>query len=586
MKHVLYLVLSLIISFSALGQDDAKKKKKKGFKVPKLHLGEKLGKLSGNLMTGKAESLEEASAIITYICGTYPPEIRTSESKYFPEGTIEGDYIAAVTFTKAEGIGMLEVKGEVKSNDVPMEYVGLGSYMMVKKNQFLEPATISITTETGDEASFVLNRIPGIEILSVNGESSLPILDLSEDIELVYYNPPGTIGTRVKVSLVTDVMGARALNHFADFQVKKEGEIKVTIPKEALANPEISGQMNAGNFNKGENWLIVERKKSLPSSKYGEEQKPGNLSSSEIQMIAYSSLPVIIKGKQDDGLMVSLRVTGKSKDKKIGYEFYKPNATTGIPFSKASKFGLTSFTLTANTFKQESNTSSSSRTIGNTTYTRTTTTTTTYDFPELPASYWEYAMDEIYKDVVAFFESEYEVGFVPVEEVIKAPEYSEMFPVDEVMNDQKVKMSYKGTKRSSPESLGEIFGNLSTNLTSDNPMVNLMKSAGDVDGLLSMKLGLQIAANEKGKLVLVPRLYISVIGRDEENNNKLGKYVDGYVILGDGIPYNEALLKSSKEELLRVCSHEQLLHSLKEGISTLRRKEVEMGYDKIWNIGE
>ena len=40
-----------------------------------------------------------------------------------------------------------------------------------------------------------------------------------------------------------------------------------------------------------------------------------------------------------------------------------------------------------------------------------------------------------------------------------------------------------------------------------------------------------------------------------------------------------------KEELLRVCSHETILMAMQSGIAALRAKEIEMGYDKIWNIG-
>ena len=586
MKRVLHLLILLLLTLSALAQDTGKKKKKMSFKVPKLNIGEKIGKLSGNLMTGKTDILSEASSIITLTCGIYPPEIKTSESKYFPEGTTEGDFIISSTFTKAAGMGLLEITGDVKADGQPMEYVGLGSYLRVYKRPTSEPINLTVKTTTGDEASFMVSAIPGVEIISVNGEQSLPILDMDEDIELVYFNPAGSEGTRIRVSLVSDVMGARALNHFADFDVKEMGEIKVTIPKEALANPEIAGQLNAGNFKNGENWLIIERKKSLPSSKYGAEQKPGSLSSSEIQMVSYATMPVIVKGKQDDGLVASLRVTGRSADRKTGYDFYKPNATTGIPFSKASKFGLTSFTMTANTFKQESKTTSRSSTIGNTTYTRTTTVTTTYDFPELPSEYWEYVMDRIYNDVVDFFKTEYNIEFAPVEEVIGTPEYTGLFPTDDVMDDKTVKKSYKGTKRTNPSSLVEILGGASTNLTSDNPTVNMMKNAGELDGLLSMQLNLEVAGNDHKNIVLIPSLRLSIVGRDETNNNKLGRYVDCYINLPAGEPYYEAALLASQNELLRVSSHYQLISALKDGIKTLRAKEVEMGYDKIWNIGE
>ncbi len=585
MRKIFYSALAMMLALQTIAQEDGEKKKF-GLKVPKMNIGEKLGNLTGNLMTGKTAELEVASAKASFISGTYPTEINTSESKYFPKGTIEGDYVASITFFKSAGMGLLEITGDVMVDGEPMEYVGLGSYLKVYKQRPVKPLSLSVKTTTGDEASFSLNTIPGVEILSINGEKSLPILDLAEDIELEYYNPAGSEGTRIRVSLITDVMGARALNHFADFPVTKEGTVKVTIPKESLANPEIAGQLNTGQFNKGENWLIVERENVLTKEKYDASQNPGQLSSSEITLRSYATMSVIVKGKQDEGIMASLRVTGRSEDKTLGYEFYKPNATTGIPLSKASKFGLVSFSMQARTFREETETSESSYSMGGTSYTRTTTTTTTFQFPQLPAESWNYVMDRIYKDVVAFFQTEYNVSFVPVESVTSTPQYAGLFPSEEALNDKVVKMNYKGTQRATPQRLGEILGSVSSNQTSDNPQVNMMKAAGELDGMLSIDFTLEVGANKDGNIVLSPTMRLSVIGRDESNNSKLGKYLDGYVVRTTGQPYNEAKLKSSKEELLKVCSHQEIIGAMKAGIATLRAKEIEMGYDRIWNISE
>ena len=582
MKKIAAITLFFFCLFSLSAQDEKEKKK---FKMPKMNIGEKIGNLTGNLMTGKSDDLAEVSVKAGYICSVYPPEIATSEAKYFPKGTYEGDYMASITFFKQEGMGLYEIQGEVTCEGKPMEYVGMGSYLTRFAIPPVEPVEVKIKTTTGDEASFTLHPTPEIEILTVNGEQFLPILDLAEDIELEYYNPEGSEGTRVRVSLITDVMGARALNHFAEFVVAKPGNQKVTIPKESLANPEIAGQLNAGQFNKGENFLIIEREVITGKEKYGADQNPGEIPTSELKTVSYASIPVIVKGKQDEGIMASLKVRARTEDKTLGYEFYKPNATTGIPFSKASKFGLVSFTMSASTFKQESETSERSWTVGDTKYTQTTTTTTTYEFPQLPAEHWEYVMDRIYKDVATFFSENYEIDFVPVEDVVNTPQYASLFPANEELNKSKVAMSYKGTQRVNPEGIFEVFGSISSNQTADNPKVNMMKAAGELDGLMSMHIELQVAGNKEGNVVLIPKFTLSISGRDENNNSKQGKYVDGYVVRTTGEPFNGDLLRTSKEELLRVCSHETILMAMQSGIAALRAKEIEMGYDKIWNIG-
>ena len=583
MKKCLILLAILCFTLTSYAQDDGKKFK---IKKPKFNIGEKISKLTGSLMTGKTSDLSAVSVKSSYVCGMYSPSIETSEVKFFKGKLREGDYVLAITFMKQEGVGLFEILGTVTANGEPMEYVGLGSYGRIFEIPPTGPVKIEIETETGDKASFLYEPIAEIEFISVNGEAALPVLDMEEDIELVFYNPPGTEGTDVRVSLITDVMGARALNHFAEFKVKTAGEMKVTIPKEALANPEIAGQLNMGNFNKGENHLIIEREVILPKNQFSTNQNPNKIPTAEIKRSAYATMPVIVKGKQDGGLVVALKVTGKSADKSIGFDFTKPNANTGIPLSKASKFGLVSFTMDAVTYKRETEKEESSYVIGDTKYTTTTTTTTTYQFPQLPDAYWEGVMDAVYKEVVAFLNAEYGITFVPVEDVIATPEYSALFTAADVNTDKKVQRSYKNTLRSSPQFVNEIFRNLSTNMTEDNPTVLMMKNAGDLDGLVTMSLTLVIGTSKTGSIVLFPTLNISANGRDEENDNKQGTYFNGRVVRTVGESFNEEKIKTNPNEMLRVVSYPEIMNALEVGIKTIRLKEIEMGFDRIWSIGE
>ncbi|MCR9253549.1 MAG: hypothetical protein NXI20_24245, partial [bacterium] len=225
-------------------------------------------------------------------------------------------------------------------------------------------------------------------------------------------------------------------------------------------------------------------------------------------------------------------------------------------------------------------------TVGNTRYTSTTTTTTTWEFPQLPDSYWDAVMDKMYERVAGFLDSQYGIEFVPVEQVTSTPEYTTLFPANQENTKTGVEKSYKNTMRNTPQSFKEIFGSVSSNMTSDNPRVNMMKSAGDLDGLVSMRLTLTVGANREGNIVLFPSLSISAYGRDETNDDKEGVYFNGLVTRTVGEPFNEDLLKSSPDELLRVVSFQELTTGLVTGIQTLRKKEVELGYDKIWSIGE
>ncbi len=548
----------------------------------KKNFGEMIGDLAGNLMTKKTDVLAPAVAKGNYYCGVYPMSAQTSETKYMPENTVEGDHIVSVTFFKNEGVGLLQIKGDVTCNGQEMEYVGMGSYLMRSATPFETDPVIEIKTKMGDQAKMVLHPISAVELISVNGQSSLPVLDLAEDLEIEIMNPAGAENTQIKVSLISNAMGARFLNHFTTFPSGATGVRKIKIPKEALANPEVIGQLNAGNFDKGENLLIVERIKVTESDKLGAEQIKGQLHSMELTTISSSSMPVIVKGKQDGGLNVALKIAGKTADG-AGFDVYKPSATYGIPLSQASSFGLASFSLDGKTFQEETFESESSITYGGTRYTRTTTATYTYQFPELPDAKWNMVMENVYKQVTALLNDSYSINTVPVEKITRASEYNTLFGTDKANNKYAIKISYANTLRTEPNTLFEILGSTSSNNTSDVPMVNMMKEA-EVDGLISMNLQYTVAGNSAGKMILIPRLTISISGRDENNNNKRGSYFTG-VFTTEGATFNSDAVKTNDAALLKACSVDELMGAVAQALAILKLKEAELGYDAIYTVG-
>ena len=297
----------LIVPMTLLAQEN---KKKFSIKKPNLRIGEKLGNLAGNMMTSKTDNLAETAPVASLISGVYDLQTNTSESKYFPAGTREGNHVVAITFMKQEGVGMYQLKGEVSCDDHPLEYVGLGSYAYTFDKPLTAPRTINIKTETGQEGSFTITPIAEIEILSVNDDPTLPIIDLSEDLKITFTNPDVDDGSTIKVGLLTDVAGARVFNYFADFPAKK-GE--VTIPHEAFSNLEVSGAMGAGNVNKGNSYLLLERQIVTEKSEMPDYQNVELFPSATIQAKSYATKPVIVKGKQENGVIATLSFSGGHK---------------------------------------------------------------------------------------------------------------------------------------------------------------------------------------------------------------------------------------------------------------------------------
>lgn len=584
MKKLIIILLALL-PLMCMAQEEKKKKKFKigmpKIKKPNLRIGEKIGKLAGNLMTGKTDNLSETAPIATLTSGIYDPRTKTSEVKYLPKGTLEGDHIVAITFMKQEGIGMIEIEGEVTCNGQPMEYVGLGSYAYRFEEPLSGPTILNIKTSSGQEAQFTLKPIAEIEIISINDDPTIPIIDLTEDLKIKFTNPAEYDGTTINVGLLTDIAGARAFNYFADFPAKKN---EVTIPKEAFSNLEISGAMGAGQVNKGNTYIVLERELIKEKSELASTQGLDLFTSATIQAKSYATKPVIVKGKQENGIIASLEFSGGHK-KTLGYHIQKPNARTGLPFSRASNFGLLSLTINGKTYKKETESGSSSSSVGNTRYTSSWTRTTTYEFPQLPDAYWDKVMDTFYQKMTAYFATGINVKFVPVETITSAPGYGHLFTDAEVNTEAKISRSYKNTKRASPSSIREVFSNLSSSKSTENPSSNMMKSAG-IDGLVTAEISFDIGSNKDGKVVLLPTVKFNITGMDETKGNKQGTYANGYISYREGVPFNGDLAKSDPDYLVTILNVDNIISCMGFMIDNLKAKEVAMGYDAIWSIGE
>lgn len=576
MYRVIFCLIMTFSLMSSFGQD-----KKLRLKKPNLRIGEKLGDVAGNLMTAKTSSLSQTSPVANLIVGVYNPDTKTSEANYFPDGTQEGDHLLYISFLKNEGVGLYKIEGDVTCEGAEMEYVGLGSYGLKFDKPVTSNKVITIKTITGDEATIEIEPLPEVEILEVNGDPTLPIIDLKEDMRIKFSHPPGSEGTNIKVALLTDIMGARAWNYFADF---KATDKEVVIPKESFSNLEINGALNAGQVNKGNTYLAVIRERVVEQSKAKEGRITGNCTKVKLQTVAYGSKPVIVKGKQENGVIAQLKFSGRHRGL-YSYSISKPNARTGIPFSRGSNFGLASLSINGRTYKRESKSGSNSWTVGDTKYTQTWTQTTTYEFPQLSNSHWDNAMDQFYRDFEEMFNENFNISFVPVEKVTSTALYEETFGVAEVNTEKEISKTYKNTRKISPTRFLDVISNLSSSQSGDTKTALMMQEAG-IDGLISLEINFDIGADKNDKIVLMPSVLFSINGMDETKGNREGTYAQGMIQLSTGVPFSEEALLNDPDYLAQVLNMDKLMESIYYMLENLRLKEVEMGYDKIWSIGE
>jgi hypothetical protein len=103
---------------------------------------------------------------------------------------------------------------------------------------------------------------------------------------------------------------------------------------------------------------------------------------------------------------------------------------------------------------------------------------------------------------------------------------------------------------------------------------------------LVLKLNYRLRADENKKIVLLPRINFSIRGIDETKGNRNGTYAEGTINFRKGIPFNGDIVRADVNSLAKVCNVDQMIACLEYVLTNLQAKEVAMGYDKIWSIGE
>ncbi len=533
------------------------------------------GKLAGRLLTQKTADLSNSAVSVYFIRNMYPPETNTVETEYFDKNDWRpGANVVVVTLFKRKGIGMYSVDGKVTMNGEEMPYLGNGAYGKWLDKNDLTPKTVQITTSTGKVYTFTVSPPPPIEIISVNGKTDNIEVNLNQPLRLEMRSPNADENTEFSVALIHKVMGVRTFMENGIFKYRDQ----ITIPAAMWRN-----SLNPIGPIKGANYLRVERFQVNPAI------VPG-VGAAQVVGTAIDCVPVTVTGElkttligtlADQGIKVQKTIENEGRETKI--DLYKPNAFWGRPLSKGKKFALVSFSVRATKLKQSATETKTSKTYtGNLTVTTTTITTTTRTFPTLPDAYWENLVNSLYADFEQRLRNVFEdIEFVPIEQVLAAPSYNDLHPVEDTVTVVEVEKSYKGTKNLIPTRLSERLKDISTTFASDRIDSRLIRELG-VDGIIAVTVDLEMPWDE---FTLTPRMRVRISG--PPNGYKAGPtiYVDG-TIQGEGQPLDQAKLNAQYliDVLPNVIRQKELMNALEIGLNELRAKEQQADYEVLWKL--
>ncbi len=533
------------------------------------------GKIAARLMTQKTADLSNGAVTVMFIRNMYPPETKTVDFDYIDPSTWhDGANLVAIYTMKRKGIGMYSIDGKVTIDGEEATYFGNGAYGKWLDDDDLSPKTIRIETTAGKVYEFTVEPVPPIELVSVNGKKEDIEVDLRKPLSLEMRSPETTPNTEFSVALISNVMGVRTFLENGVFRYQD----KITIPAVMWRNP-----MTPIAPVQGQNYLKVERFKINP------RVVPG-VGATQVVGVSYDWVPVTVTGKlektfvgtlDDQGL--KFKKTIETPQGKIKVELTKPNAFWGRPLNSGKKFAVVSFVVRATKLRQTKTKQKTSEFYaGNYKITQTTTTTTTRTFPKLPDAYWENLVNSLYQDFEQRLTDVFnDITLVPIEKVLSAPSYKDLYPIKNQVSIVEVEKSYRGTKSLIPTNLSDMLKDISSTYASDRIDARLIRELG-VDGIIAVTLDLEMPWE---KFTLTPRMSIRIYG--PPNGYKAGPtiYVQG-TISGEGVPLEQAKMDADymMDILPKVIRKKDLMNALEEGLIELSKREKQADYEKLWSL--
>ncbi len=530
----------------------------------------KIGTVAGDMMTAKTADLGNIAFRAQYGANLYPKETGLAEVAAFKDDWNNKGNVISLTLQKREGLGLYQIEGDVTyskqgEKPQPLPYIGVGTYGVILPESDKAPREIQIATQSGQKLSFSVKPASPVKILSINGKSSSATVDLSKDLTLELDVTKPDENSMLRVSLISAPLGMKAFSAVAIAKPAK----KITIPAAAFQHPEVQGShLNVGAFSAGDNYLRVER------YSISGKDSVANFNGGAFMNVAAHWDTVAVNVTGDAEVVTGVEATGEVGG--IKYNFYKPSAYTGRPLVSAKRFALSSLDIEGRLFKQTKSTSEKDR--GD--FRVITTTTITEQFPNLPESYWNSLMERIYKDIRTTVPDNTKSSFIEFSNVLSSKTYAELPAVEEEGDYKYIRYNYKGSRTLTPRSFGDI--KISSTFAMDRPNARLMKELG-VDALVAANLALQVATNDDGKIILIPRMMVEIYGPPNGDIAGPVLYARGS-LQGKGVPFNKEYLEKNPSDLSRIVQQKELFNAIDAGLKELEQKARKAGYHTIWAL--
>ena len=532
----------------------------------------KVGTLAARMMTGSTDDLSEINYMISYADRSVPTESgEASVAVLGSDWKGEAPLVSAVLM-KRQGVGMLNLDGEVTLDGAPLPRPFPGSYSTFFDAAPSGPFSVGFASATGQEESYDVAPRPPVRITSINGQDpENATVDLTAPLVLEL-DRSASDAADLRIALLGSTMGVKG---FWDVAVVRAAD-RIELPAEVWTHTQ-------GNpIDRGANWLKVEE--------YVRPETQPTPSGGQVLVVAYAAdyAPVTVTGDRADNLVgiarreaATLEGTAEAGGREVEWTAVKPVAFQSPPLGHARRLALVTLKVEARGLSQsETNTSVSESAI---TGTRTTTTTTrTRQFARLGDAFWEGLLVDLFNGMTDRLGTHVDAELVPVGEVVASPAYQRFGAVEDANTEAYVAHSYGGLRDLDAVSFSSLFTDTSGPFSAAR-VDNLLRDLG-VDGLIVAELDLSMPFEE---FSLTPSLSFRILARqsDPMQYGALPSYLD-VTVTGQGQEVTNEMLDDPdalRQFLPTAINLDAVLDGFGQAVGAVAAFEAEHPvYEAVW----
>ena len=531
-----------------------------------------VGTLAARMMTGSTDDLGAVNYQITYSDQSVP-----AESGEASVAVLGGDWrsrqpLVSAVLMKRQGVGLLNLDGEVTLDGAPLPRPFPGSYSTFLDDAPRGPLALGFASATGQEETYDVAPRPPVRITAINGQDPEgATVDLTQPLVLEL-DRSASDAADLRIALLGSTMGVKG---FWDVAVVRAAD-RVELPAEVWTHTQ-------GNpIDRGANWLKVEE--------YVRPEARPTPSGGQALVVAYATdyAPVTVTGERADNLVgiarreaATLEGTAEAGGREVAWTAVKPVAFQSPPLGRARRLALVTLKVEARGLSQsETSTSVSDNAI---TGTRTTTTTTrSRQFAQLGDAFWDGLLADLYGGMMDRLGAHVDAEIVPVAEVVASPAYQRFGAVADANTEAYVTRSYGGLRDLDAVSFTSLFTD-ATGPFSAARLDNLLRDLG-VDGLIVAELDLSMPFEE---FSLTPSLSFHILAPQSDPMQGAGQpsYLD-VTVTGEGREVTNAMLDDPaalRDFLPTALNLDAVLDAFGQAVDAVAAFEAEHPvYDAVW----